>query len=188
MAFLSHYLKLPDAAANLMQSPQASQLAFQPICPPVCLNLGSFAMFLQSSSCVCGSDKLHTIQQAAREGQKVAWIGLAGAFAMYLSSTLLLMVLAGHYAMARYDRTTARQRKRQAAEEYESGYLADPADCRLEFANDTNASSKGAPAGTGHFMNAATMPGRYPPPQREYASSFVRRQQHSEGFNYGPRV
>eukprot|EP00775_Hariotina_reticulata_P010072 gene10072-10227_t len=190
MAFLNHFLKSPADAANLMRSPLASQLAFQPICPPVCLNLGSFAMFLQSSSCICGSDKLHIIQQAAREGQKVALIGLAGAFAMYLSSTLLLMVLTGHYVMARYDRTAARQRKKQAAEEYESGYLADPADCRMEFANDVNHSSKGASAlaGNGYHVNAATMSSQYAQPHREYVGNFVRQQQQfGRGFD-APRV
>jgi hypothetical protein len=108
MAFLTPLVRSTDAASQLLGvTPAGNRLAnyaFQPLCPPVCLNLGSFAMFLQSSSCICGSASLNAVQNAAREGTRVGIVALAGAFAMYVAATLLLMILTGHYVEARFDR------------------------------------------------------------------------------------
>jgi hypothetical protein len=61
-------------------------------------------MFWQSSSCICGSASLNAVQTAAREGTRVGIVALAGAFAMYVAVTLLMMILTKHYVEARYDR------------------------------------------------------------------------------------
>lgn len=106
-AFLRPLVKNADALATLLgTSSSGSQpsYAFQPVCPPVCLNLGSFAMFMRSSSCICGAAKLASVQQAAREGTRVAITSLAGAAAMYVASTALLMILTAHYVEAKFDR------------------------------------------------------------------------------------
>uniref|UniRef100_A0A383VEU7 Uncharacterized protein n=1 Tax=Tetradesmus obliquus TaxID=3088 RepID=A0A383VEU7_TETOB len=133
LAFLTPLVRSTDAASQLLGvTPGGNRLAsyaFQPLCPPVCLNLGSFAMFLQSSSCICGSLSLNAVQKAAREGTRVGIVALAGAFAMYVAATLLLIVLTGHYVEARFDRSTARRIKRKTAEQYENGFAADPEDC-----------------------------------------------------------
>eukprot|EP00878_Enallax_costatus_P011837 GHUV01012359.1.p1 GENE.GHUV01012359.1~~GHUV01012359.1.p1 ORF type:complete len:225 (+),score=55.42 GHUV01012359.1:2182-2856(+) len=118
-----------SAVQQLLAGQSASTYAFAPICPPVCLNLGSFAMFLQSSSCVCGSDSLNAVDTAAREGTRVGIIALAGAGAMYIATTALLMILTAHYVEAKFDRTAARKIKQQKNEDYENGYAADPRDC-----------------------------------------------------------
>eukprot|EP00879_Flechtneria_rotunda_P005774 GHRR01006077.1.p1 GENE.GHRR01006077.1~~GHRR01006077.1.p1 ORF type:complete len:205 (+),score=66.98 GHRR01006077.1:746-1360(+) len=130
LAYLGPLLSAQDsaAAATLLGS-GSTTYAFQPLCPPVCLNLGSFAMFIQSSSCICGSNKLDALQNAAQEGRKVSIMALAGAAAMYVAATLLLMILTGHMVEARFDRSTARRLKRKTADDYENGFVADPKDC-----------------------------------------------------------
>jgi hypothetical protein len=46
----------------------------------------------------------YDLQNAAREGTRVGIVALAGAAAMYVAATLLLMILTGHYVEARFDR------------------------------------------------------------------------------------
>ncbi|KAF6254263.1 hypothetical protein COO60DRAFT_335429 [Scenedesmus sp. NREL 46B-D3] len=149
LAFLTPLVRSADAASQLLGvTPSGSRLpnyAFQPLCPPVCLNLGSFAMFLQSSSCICGGASLAAVQNAAREGTRVGAIALAGAFAMYVAATLLLMILTGHYVEARFDRSAARRIKRKTAEQNENGFAADPEDC-IESDADSATVAAAAPA------------------------------------------
>lgn len=102
---------------------------FQAICPPICLNLGSFASILQSNSCICGDDALNSLRQIASDCTRVAGVALAGAAAMYVACTVLLMVLSGHFVSASHDKRSARALKEQHAAEYENGYAADPRDC-----------------------------------------------------------
>lgn len=106
-----------------------------PICSPVCLNLGSFAMFLQSPSCICGSDSLIAIETAAREGTRVGIISLVGAGAMYIATTVLLMILTAHNVEAKFDRFSAQKMRRRRKEDYESGFVADPKDCMEEVSS-----------------------------------------------------
>lgn len=106
-----------------------SSAPFQPICPPICLNLGSFASVLQSNSCICGNDTLQRLRQLAGDCMRVGAVALAGAGAMYIAATVLLMVLSGHFVSARHDRADARKLKEQRELEYENGYAADPSDC-----------------------------------------------------------
>lgn len=129
MAYLSPLVRTPVAAAELMGTSATIALPFQPLCPPVCLNLGSFAQMLKSNSCVCGSAKLNTIATAASEGVKVGGVALAGAVIMYVGASLLLMILTSQYVSAKYHRDAARIRQARAQRDYENGYLADPADC-----------------------------------------------------------
>lgn len=129
MAYLAPLVRTPTAAAELMGTSATIALPFQPLCPPVCLNLGSFAQMLKSDSCVCGSAKLNTIANAASEGVRVGGVALAGAVTMYVAASWLLMILTSQYVSARYDRDHARQRHMRAERDYENGYLADPADC-----------------------------------------------------------
>lgn len=104
--------------------------AYSPLCLPGCLNFGSFAPLLGlQSSCVCGSSTLNKLRSIATNGARVAAVAMAGAAAMYVACTWLLMILTGHSVMASYDRSTARQMKEQHEEEYENGYKADPRDC-----------------------------------------------------------
>jgi hypothetical protein len=102
---------------------------FQPICPPICLNLGSFASVLQSNSCICGNDSLQRMRQLAADCMRVAGVALAGAGAMYIAATVLLMVLSGHYVSASHDRASAKKLQQEHEMEYENGYAADPKDC-----------------------------------------------------------
>lgn len=127
-AFLGS-LSSNSAIQQLLAGQSAGTYAFAPICPPVCLNLGSFAMFLQSNSCVCGSDSLNFVDQAAREGIRVGIVSLVGAGAMYIATTALLMILTAHSVEAKFDRTAAKKIKQQKEEDYENGYAADPRDC-----------------------------------------------------------
>lgn len=129
MAYLSPLVRTPAAAAELLGTSAVVALPFQPLCPPVCLNLGSFAQMLRSASCVCGSAKLNTIANAASEGVRVGGVALAGAVTMYIAASLLLLILTAQYVSAKYDRDTARVRQARAERAYENGYLADPADC-----------------------------------------------------------
>lgn len=129
MAYLAPLVRTPAAAAELMGTSAAVALPFQPLCPPVCLNLGSFAQMLRSASCVCGSAKLNTIANAASEGVRVGGVALAGAVTMYVAASLLLMILTAQYVSAKYDRDAARIRQARAERAHENGYLADPADC-----------------------------------------------------------
>lgn len=108
---------------------QTSNTPFQVICPPICLNLGSFAAVLKSSSCICGADTLTHMRQVAGDATRVAGVGLGGAGAMYIAATVLLMVLSGHFVSASHDRQSARALKERYALEYENGYAADPRDC-----------------------------------------------------------
>lgn len=129
MAYLAPLVRTPAAAAELLGTSSTLSLPFQPLCPPVCLNLGSFAQVLRSASCVCGSAKLNTISAAASEGVRVGGVALAGAVTMYVGATLLLMILTSQFVSAKYDRQSARIRQARAQRAYENGYLADPADC-----------------------------------------------------------
>lgn len=129
MAYLSPLVRTPAAAAELMGTSSTIALPFQPLCPPVCLNLGSFAKMLRSASCVCGSAKLNTISEAASEGVRVGGVALAGAVIMYVGASMLLMILTGQYVTAKYDRAAARVRQQRDQRDYENGYLADPRDC-----------------------------------------------------------
>jgi hypothetical protein len=129
MAYLAPLVRTPAAAAELMGTSSTIALPFQPLCPPVCLNLGSFAQVLKSNSCVCGSAKLNTIATAASEGVRVGGVALAGAVTMYVAASLLLLILTTQYVSAKYDRKAAARRHARAEADYENGYLADPADC-----------------------------------------------------------
>lgn len=130
MAYVSRFVS-PAAAASLLGGMPSASTPFQPLCPPVCLNLGSFAQLLASASCVCGSATLDVLRAAAGDGTRVAAIALAGAGAMWVAATLLLACMASHVVSDRHDGAAARQLQQRAADEYESGFLADPADCVL---------------------------------------------------------
>lgn len=129
LAYLSPLVRTPAAAAELLGTSATISLPFQPLCPPVCLNLGSFAQMLRSASCVCGSAKLETIATAASEGVRVGGVALAGAVTMYVGASLLLMILTGQFVSAKYDRVAARLRQARVQRDYENGYMADEADC-----------------------------------------------------------
>jgi len=129
LAYLSPLVRTPAAAAELLGTSATIALPFQPLCPPVCLNLGSFAQMLRSASCVCGSAKLETIATAASEGVRVGGVALAGAVTMYVGASLLLMILTGQFVSAKYDRVAARLRQARVQRDYENGYMADEADC-----------------------------------------------------------
>ncbi|KAF8067325.1 hypothetical protein HT031_002373 [Scenedesmus sp. PABB004] len=126
LAFANSVAGSPAAAALLGGG---ARYAFQPLCPPVCLNLGSFAAFMQAASCVCGGAMLAGIRGAARSGTRAAAVALGGAFAMYVACTLLLIVLTRHGVEARHERSAARAMKRAAADRAEAGYAASPEDC-----------------------------------------------------------
>lgn len=118
------------AAAAIGLAPQAGAgVPFDPVCPPVCLNVGSFAAPLRMrSSCVCGSDVLGSARTLSNRAVTNAAFGLAGAAAMWAASCLLLVVLAGHAVTASFDRKSASWLKHQRAERALDGYAADSKD------------------------------------------------------------
>jgi hypothetical protein len=128
-AYLAPLVRSGAAAAELLGGASAFTLPFQPVCAPVCVNIGSFAQMISSASCVCGADKLNAIAGAAAEGVRVGAVALAGAAAMYVGAAGLLVVLTVQFVTARYDRSAARLRHRRAQRDYENGCVADPADC-----------------------------------------------------------
>lgn len=133
-AFITPLARSAAAAAELLGGGQAAGglASVQPICAPVCLNLGSVAQLLRASSCVCGGAKLDAIGGAASQGTKVGALALAGAAAMYVGATLLLMLLTAQFVRAKYERSTARHVQRRLRSDAENGYLADPADCVVQ--------------------------------------------------------
>lgn len=107
-----------------------SGLPFTPVCAPVCLNAGSFAAVLRmAESCVCGGARLDAARAAAGRGAKAAGAALGGSLAIWISASLLTLILTGHHVTAGFDRKSARYLKEQRAEEYDMGYAANPKDC-----------------------------------------------------------
>ena len=128
------------AAAALGLAPANLRLPFAPVCPPVCLNAGSFAQVLRMrESCVCGSDALGAARALSGRVATSAAISLAGAGAMWAASCLLLVVLAGHAVVASFDRRSARWLKERRAERALEGYAADGKDLAAAYGSGNGA-------------------------------------------------
>ena len=125
---------------------------FQPFCPSVCLNIGSMARVIHSKSCLCGSEGIKELWLLALDNRRASNVALAGAIIMYVGSTALLMILAGHYVHASYDRLSALELQQQREMEYENGYIADPKDC-----------VPAPPEGVGVMSRSNTKSGQLPP-------------------------
>lgn len=108
----------------------AAVTAVQPVCPPACLNLGSFAPAIgAANSCVCGGGTLRALESAAGQAVSSGGVALAGAVIAYIASTLLFMLVAGkHQAQAHADEAEAREMRAASASRAEQGYAARPED------------------------------------------------------------
>lgn len=97
--------EVSDLVEPLLAGASTVDAPFQVLCPPTCLNLGSFAPLLGlESSCICDLARLASLEEVARRGAALAGVALAGAAAMYCACTILLMVLTAHSVVAAYDR------------------------------------------------------------------------------------
>jgi hypothetical protein len=151
--------ELPSLLRNLTTNQQLIEsllgdelTPFQPFCPSVCLNIGSLARVIHSRSCVCSREDIQELQLLAIDNRHASSLALAGAVIMYVGCTALLMILAGHYVHASYDRLRALELQQVREMEYENGYTADPKDCL-----------PAPPEGVGAMSRSNTKSGPLPP-------------------------